>query len=351
MKCLVFDQVDEAVSKVADKYFKVDCGNSVREEPEFLMTSYPAPERWGLILAGGDGTRLQGLTRIISGDDRPKQFCRLVGSRTLLQQATDRAKRSISPHRTLIALTRAHARFYERDLAGSQSTRLIQPCNRGTAPAIIVGLLEIARRDPAAKVAILPSDHYYSDEDTFAAALQCAFEVATSLPGAVVLLGAQPTAAEIEFGWIELGSSAGEDLYHVRSFQEKPTLEAAGRLFASGALWNTFVVVGSVNALLDIAFSAVPELVINLSDACQFNARGNSLIPRQSVYDGIPSTDFSRRVLASNAHKLLALRLHSMDWHDLGQPDRVVSLVRAREENLPSWMLAWEAGFRPRTVA
>ena len=351
MQCLVSDQVDEAVSKVANRYFKVDCGDIVVEEPKALVTPPDALERWGLILAGGDGTRLQGLTRIITGDDRPKQFCQLVGSRTLLQQAAERAARTIAPQRTLVALTRGHARYYERDLAGSQSTRVIQPCNRGTAPAIIVGLLEISRRDPAAKVAILPSDHYYSNEDAFTGALQCAFEVTTSRPGEVVLLGAQPTGAEIEFGWIELGSSAGDGLYRVRSFQEKPALDEAERLFASGALWNTFVVVGSVNALLDIAFRAVPELVIKLCDACQFNGEANSLIPRRSVYECIQTTDFSRMVLASNADKLLAMRLHSMNWYDLGQPDRVVSLVKAREERLPAWMFAWEAAFRQRTVA
>ena len=32
-----------------------------------------------VILVGGDGARLRSLTRLVSGDDRRKQFCSLMG--------------------------------------------------------------------------------------------------------------------------------------------------------------------------------------------------------------------------------------------------------------------------------
>jgi mannose-1-phosphate guanylyltransferase len=73
-----------------------------------------------------------------------------------------------------------------------------------------------------------------------------------------VLLGAQPKAPEVEYGWIEVGHALGghPGLFRVAGFKEKPPLAIAEHLLRSGSLWNTFVMVGHVNAFL--AFASVP---------------------------------------------------------------------------------------------
>ena len=69
-------------------------------------------KRWGLILAGGDGVRLRPLTRFISRDERPKQFCSLYGGETtLLEQARRRAQRSIGANQILYSLNREHEKL------------------------------------------------------------------------------------------------------------------------------------------------------------------------------------------------------------------------------------------------
>jgi mannose-1-phosphate guanylyltransferase len=119
---------------------------------------------WAVILAGGDGTRLKSLTRQIAGDERPKQFCPVLGGATLIEETRARAGLEFADERLLYVVNRAHQRYYRAILGNQDNVRLIaQPRNRGTAPAILYSLLRIAAVDPEALVAFFPSDHYISD--------------------------------------------------------------------------------------------------------------------------------------------------------------------------------------------
>jgi mannose-1-phosphate guanylyltransferase len=202
-----------------------------------LAPATHASHRWGVVLAGGDGTRLRELTQRVWGD-RPKQFCPILGDHTLLEETMHRAERSIPPEQIVFSLMQAHRQYYLPSLGSGPSPRIVQPFNKGTAPAILYALMRIAQTDADAIVSIFPCDHYYSPESAFTAALESALEIADQRTDSVVLFGAQPNEAEIEYGWIEIGEAVGghAGLFRVEGFQEKPPLALAQALLGSGSL-------------------------------------------------------------------------------------------------------------------
>jgi mannose-1-phosphate guanylyltransferase len=323
-------------------------GKTVREDhaPDAAKTARLS-HRWAIVLAGGDGVRLRGLTRLICGDDRPKQFCPLLGDCTLLEQARQRAERSILSEQIVFAVTKAHEDYYLRDLGHRFCHRIVQPCNKGTAPPILYSLLHIAEIDQDATVAVLPCDHYYSDESTFTRALNSAFEIAATRPQSVVLLGAEANAPEVEYGWIEVGCAVQEELFQVRAFHEKPPRPVAERLLGVGALWNTFVMVGHIDAFLQMAAAIEPALLELFRPAIRPSYKARETRIPESLYDWFSPLDFSRHVLSPAAKRLVALPLRNMEWHDLGDPERVLSTLLTKRADLPKWAKRWQATRKP----
>jgi mannose-1-phosphate guanylyltransferase len=99
---------------------------------------------WALIFADGNGDLQRSLTLRIDGDSRPKPFSRIYGSRTLLGHTRARLRPIFPEERTLFLVTRDHGSFYREHLADADEARvLVQPENRGTAVAIMFGLLRV----------------------------------------------------------------------------------------------------------------------------------------------------------------------------------------------------------------
>lgn len=290
-------------------------------------------DRWAVILAGGDGSRLLPLTRKITGDERPKQFCSFLGTGTLLDETRRRVELGFSPVKTMFSLTEKHECYYNNLLRDVPPRNLVvQPKNIGTAPAILYSLLRLEKSNPAASVAFFPSDHYFSDNKIFISYIEIAFDAVRLQPESVILLGIKPEDADEEYGWIEPEKSTTQNLWNVRCFWEKPAPALAQELLSRGCLWNSFVMVGRVSAFLKMIRNSAAELY------GKFDAVKSKLHTQEEatairmLYENLPETNFSKEVLAKRTRDLAVIQVTGSKWSDLGNPRRVLSALSELED-------------------
>jgi mannose-1-phosphate guanylyltransferase len=302
---------------------------------------------WAVVLAGGDGTRVLSLTRKIEGDPRPKQFCRIFGGRSLLSHTRERLRPVFLEDRTVFVMMKGHETFYREELSDVDISRIIaQPRNRGTGVAVIVGLLRVLQRDANAVVAFFPSDHYFADNAAFVATVQSAINAARKQTKSIILLGAMPLSPEVEYGWIEPGTTVknGSEapLHRVNRFWEKPPRATAEELVRTGGLWNTFVTIGRARAFLNLLCSTVPAAVAEFAGALELD-------DVERAYRDARSIDFSKDVLSVEPGRLLVMRDTTSGWVDLGDPDRVVNTL-VQNQIQPEWLLTMEGSYLPGPI-
>jgi mannose-1-phosphate guanylyltransferase len=296
---------------------------------------------WAVVLAGGDGTRLRSLTQLISGEDCPKQFCRVYGGKTLLAQTRARLARAIHPERTAFVLVQTHEKFYRNELADVEPHQLIvQPGNKGTTAAVICSLLRITSLAGDPVVAFFPTDHYYSNEAEFSLSVNRAIRIAQHHSDMLVVLGAQAEHPEVEYGWIEPGSTFGtpftDALLRVHRFWEKPSHPTAQALFARGCLWNTFVMVGRASLFLAVLGNTMAPGVLDAFLAAQRHKDDAPNLAQDKLWTSLTSGDFSHQVLTPSTQHLAVLRTGDIGWSDLGMPERVQAAL-ARSGVRPWW--------------
>jgi mannose-1-phosphate guanylyltransferase len=306
------------------------------------MQTTAAPP-WALILAGGDGTRLSALTRRISGDPRPKQFCPLLdGGETLLDRTRRRVNLLSRDDHQVVVVTRTHESYYRPLVAALAPGRLVvQARNRGTAPGLLYPLLRIAELAGDVPLAVFPSDHFVDDDLAFVSTISGALEAASARPDLVVLLGIEAATPEAEYGWIEPAARPlaieGEPVFPIRRFWEKPSPDVAGGLFSRACLWNSFVMVGRVAAFIDLIAAGAPGLLRAFEPIRRARGSAREAAVADRVYATLPEVNFSDRVLVPAAERLGVVRVKGVEWSDWGNAERVFATIR-RTGWRPPWL-------------
>ncbi len=296
-------------------------------------------DHWALVLAGGDGVRLQELTRRITGSPIPKQYCPLLDGRSLLQATLLRVRRFVPAERTLVVVNQGHLGIAEGQFLNVPAANVIvQPFNCDTGPGISFALVEVTRRWPNATVAVFPSDHYVSDDRAFMKHVADATRVVDRFPDNVALLGIAPDRPETGYGYIvpsdEVApADAPRHAFRVRAFHEKPDSELAKTLCNAGALWNSLVMVFRVDRLFTLLRRLVPE---HFEPLARLRKRPQEAA---SIYRSLIPWNFSTAVLARIPESLIVLRVDNVHWNDWGTQACIEHSFRLLDRK-PPWHAA-----------
>lgn len=285
---------------------------------------------WAIVLAAGDGRRLNSLTTNAEGLAVPKQFCSLRGGASLLREALRRATAVAAPERVCTVVAESHRQWWEPALGAlAPANIIVQPRNRGTANGILLPLLHIFERDPTARVVLLPSDHHFEEERVLGASLRRAVRHLHGMSRQVLLLGIAPETPDPELGYIVPGDQVNVDVSTVVRFAEKPSIDRARSLIQRGALWNSFIMAARANALLDLFRARIPDIVRQMHPAVQLDRPHPAKpVAAPELYEQLPDIDFSKQVIEGSEMMLRLVAVPRCGWSDLGTPNRLAETLR-----------------------
>lgn len=218
-----------------------------------------------LIMAGGKGERFWPKSR----QKLPKQFLDLTGTGTLIQLTAQRINRLVDWEAIYVIAGPDYLDLIKEQLPKLPSENIIiEPEGRNTAPCISLAALHISRRYPDAVMAVLPSDHFIDDEDTYCELVGAAARLADQGEH-LVTLGILPDRPETGYGYIQVGEKFddynGYSGHRVVRFVEKPDRETAARYLENGNyLWNSGMFFWKVSTILSMFARFMPDLYAGL---------------------------------------------------------------------------------------
>ncbi len=219
-----------------------------------------------VVLCGGSGTRLWPLSR----ESFPKQFLRLHGEHSLLQQTLLRCTGLDAAEPLLLTgeATRFIVTEQLHEIGIDHEELMLEPVQRGTAPALACAALRLTAQFGDALMLVLPSDHIVQDGDAFRQAVRQAVQAAGE--GLLMTFGIPPAAPESGFGYLQAGASLAGGVRRIRGFIEKPDRKTASQLIDSGdCFWNSGMFVFRCSQMLDELRMHAPELVAACEQALQ----------------------------------------------------------------------------------
>jgi mannose-1-phosphate guanylyltransferase/mannose-6-phosphate isomerase len=277
-----------------------------------------------VILSGGSGTRLWPMSR----PEMPKQMLALTANETMLQLTAGRAQgeRYAAP---IVVANARHADLVERQLADGGATPqalILEPIGRNTAPAIALAAIAAGGASTGGAtdgggdaLLVMPSDHVIGDVAAFHAAIEAAMPLVTQ--GWLVTFGIAPDAPETGYGWIQIGDELQPGVHRVARFVEKPPLDKAQSMLASGDhAWNGGIFLFLADAYLAALAQFNPGILVATREAMdKARIEGTRIYPDATAFATSPDDSIDYAVM-EKADRVAVVPV-DMGWNDVGSWD------------------------------
>jgi len=271
---------------------------------------------YAVVLAGGEGNRFWPLSRRTA----PKQFLRIAGRKTLLQQTLGRIAPPLPPGRVVIVTNRAYQHDVRWQLHDALRRPddihlLLEPSARNTAPALALAAVHLLCHDPEAMMLVLPSDHAISPVSALWATIRRALPLAAA--GGLVTFGIVPTEPTSAYGYIKRGAAIKGRGYRIAQFIEKPPPAVARRLIRrGGSYWNSGLFLWRAATLLEELSRHAPGFVAPL--AAMERARGTrgEAAAVERAFGRMPSLSIDYAVMERTSRAVVVPA--RFRWSDLG---------------------------------
>jgi len=273
-----------------------------------------------IIFAGGVGSRLWPLSR----KNTPKQFGKIIGDKSTLQDAVERLQPAFSPKDIYIATGARYQDVVTEQLAELPKENFIfEPVMRDVGPAIGLTSFLMDKQDPDEPIAIIWSDHMVRNVAAFQNALLSAEALVKNNESNFVFVAQQPRFANQNVGWIELGDKMGDmqgiPYYQFNKLKYRPKLSQAEDFFTNkNYVWNLGYFVTTPRFLTALFKEYVPDMSAKLEKIKQAFGTPHYEKTLGEVYPQMEKISFDDAILEKLSTEKIFVISEDLGWSDIG---------------------------------